>query len=80
MKIIHNLPSKFNVSLRTVRSRILRGNITLPIDHKPGPATPLTALEKNLVEIAILMAKSRIPLSSGQGLLMINSESLFEKA
>jgi hypothetical protein len=73
VKIRHNLPSDFTVSNQTLKTRLKRKQLSLPLDNKNGPLTPLASIEPNLVNMAKQMAKCRIPLTCGQGIMMINS-------
>ena len=68
-----NLPESFDCSYSSIRQRIVNDNIFVPIDKRPGPLTPLAAIEPKIHEVILLMAKHRIPLRAGQGTVMINS-------
>lgn len=68
-----NLPSSFDVCYETIRSRYRRNQLTYPTNYKSGPFSPLAGIEQNLISFALHLSRARIPLSCGQGMMMINA-------
>jgi hypothetical protein len=66
-----NLPDNFNFTYNTCIKRINRGKHESSITH--GPKSPLHAMEKDLVELLILLGATGCPLTPPQVILLANS-------
>jgi hypothetical protein len=68
-----NLPDSFNMTYKAVTQRIRRGNIIRKHGTTRGPTSPLADIESDIVEFAIVLARTGTPLSAGELLPLINS-------
>jgi len=70
-KEVFGLDDSVEIKHRTVWER-LRRNILQPV-RKPGPKSPLAELEDTIIDIAIQMCRCRQPLTTSEGLVLVNS-------